>query len=299
MRLDQITVEVISVLRANAIESILLKGPTMAQWLYDHGERSYVDVDLLVPLEEYGRVGSVLTECGFVAPPEDLSLNRPRASREWIRATDDTVVDAHLWLEGIGIQPANVWEILAEGSEYMMVSGQQVAVLAPPARSLHVALHAAQNGRSGTQALKDLERAIDKVAIETWREAAELAITLDALPAFTTGLSLDPRGPDLLRRLSIELVHSVDVAVISAAVPHQVRSTALGWEWLSSRSTVRGKAGYIFQKLFPPPTWMKARYPAGQRGGVGLMMSYPQRWLKLARHLIPGLVTWMRARSRI
>lgn len=46
---DRIAAEVTSALRHAAIPTILLKGPSIARWLYPSGGRHYIDTDILVP----------------------------------------------------------------------------------------------------------------------------------------------------------------------------------------------------------------------------------------------------------
>jgi len=49
LHLDAVTAEVVEAFRAVGVRTILLRGPAVGKWLYQEvGDRSYVDVDLLV-----------------------------------------------------------------------------------------------------------------------------------------------------------------------------------------------------------------------------------------------------------
>src|ERR1700733_8351085 len=64
---DRISVEVISAMRAADIGPVLLKGPSIARWLYPDGGRSYVDTDILVPACDVDRTAAVLRSLGFTS----------------------------------------------------------------------------------------------------------------------------------------------------------------------------------------------------------------------------------------
>lgn len=64
LAVDRVTAEVVPALAAVGIRPILLKGPSIARWLYPSGGRSYGDTDLLVPPADFARAGSVLERPG-------------------------------------------------------------------------------------------------------------------------------------------------------------------------------------------------------------------------------------------
>src|SRR3954447_14600393 len=75
--IDRVTVEVSRELEAEGIPNLVLKGPSIAQWLYDNDEvRAYGDTDLLIPHECWSRAVEVLRRLDFT---HDISsLAHPR-----------------------------------------------------------------------------------------------------------------------------------------------------------------------------------------------------------------------------
>jgi len=66
LAVDQVTAEVVTALRARAIEPVLLKGPSFADWLYPDGLlRPYVDSDLLVAPAQQDAAAETLRSLGF------------------------------------------------------------------------------------------------------------------------------------------------------------------------------------------------------------------------------------------
>ena len=66
------TAEVVTAFKDAGIPTILLKGPSIARWLYPAGGRTYRDTDLLVPPSQFADAGSVLRSLGFTDLLEDF-----------------------------------------------------------------------------------------------------------------------------------------------------------------------------------------------------------------------------------
>ena len=124
----------------------LLKGPSIAAWLYGDGAaRRYADSDLLVapgPIDAQGRFfgSSDFTLWGY---------SWHRDSQTWLRRSDSSNVDLHRSVIGAFAPPDTVWHELAAHTDTLRVGGIDVEVLCLPARAVHVALHAAQHGDTG------------------------------------------------------------------------------------------------------------------------------------------------------
>src|SRR5438045_2780697 len=65
LRLRAVAADVVGVLRAAGIDSIMLKGPVIAAWLYAGEVRPWSDVDILVSPAQFDRAMSVLGSVGF------------------------------------------------------------------------------------------------------------------------------------------------------------------------------------------------------------------------------------------
>lgn len=287
---DRMTAELTGALSRQGVETILLKGASFATWLYGDGAiRPYGDCDLLIAPDKLGVAQQVLRDLGF----RDYSapLRHPRLdSHAWRR--DPDWVDLHSTLIGMRADPRQVWEILSQRTETQRIGGAEVRVLDPVARTLHVALHAAQHGRDEQKPLDDLARAVALLPAELWANAAQLAARLGATQAFATGLRLLAPGEVLASRLGLEGAGSVESALLIDPVP-----LALGFEHLSTVPGLRAKGLVILRELAPTRTFMRWWSPLARRSPAGLALAYCWRPLWLATRAIPGFRAWRRARA--
>ena len=292
LAVDRMTVEVVRALAGAGIPAILLKGPAILDQLYDPGEhRPYVDCDLLIPAAAEPAVADVLRQLGF-APGAGFGVPDPGVANEheWHRGVDH--VDLHGSLLGIGAPEESVWPILAADAPWMRVAGQPVRVLGPGALALLLALHAAADGPSGEKPLEDLRRGLARLGDTAWREAAELAQALDALPAFGAGLGLLPEGAQRLARLGVDPGYDVAIALRARAAPPIAHSL----ERIRRERTLRGKLRRIARGLAPTPTYMRRWSALAARGSAGLVLAYLWRPVWLVIQIAPGLRAWRRAR---
>ncbi len=288
---DRMTAELIDALSRRGVEAIVLKGPSFAEWLYGDGAvRSYGDCDLLIAPGQIAAAQQVLQDLGF----RDYSapLAHPRLeSHAWRR--DPDWVDLHSTLIGMRVHPEEVWRTLSQKTESQRIGGASLRVLDPVARTLHVALHAAQHGKDEQKPLDDLGRALELVPAELWTEAAELAERLGAIDAFATGLRLLPAGQALASRLRLGSAGSVESTLLVDPVP-----LALGFEHLSTVHGVGAKALIVLRELIPTPAFMRWWSPLARRGRAGLALAYCWRPVWLATRAVPGFLAWRRARRK-
>jgi hypothetical protein len=296
LRVDAVTAEVLRALEAAGVQSRVLKGASIARWLYEPSEpRSYADCDLLVRPADLPSAGAVLRALGFV--PEVDEAQMPQWWREhavgWLREGDSAVVDVHRTLAGASADEDRVWEALSEGEDRIAVGGIEAAVLAPAGRALHIALHAAQHGPEwGGSVTADLERALAQAGEETWRAAATLADRVDATAALATGLRLTPAGAELADRLDLPRGRPADVALRVGGAP----PVALGFEQLARAGGSVEGARLLARKIVPPPTFMRLWYPRAAQSRRALVVAYLWRPLWLLGHAPAGLRAWLRAR---
>src|SRR5204862_5144377 len=103
-------------LDAAAVGSIVLKGPTIARWLYTSEEpRGYRDCDLLVPSEAVETAETVLAGLGFERRYDVSGLPDwwVEHAHEWWRESDAVWVDLHDGLSGLGVDKETVWSLLS------------------------------------------------------------------------------------------------------------------------------------------------------------------------------------------
>lgn len=292
LAVDTVTAEVVTAMRDAGVRPLLLKGPSIATWLYgDDAPRPYGDSDLLVAPESYGPAEEVLRELGF----RPLAYPWPWESETWVRRFDQAAVDLHCSLVGAAAAPATVWEELAADAETLHVGGVDVEVLGIRAKALQIALHAAQHGAE-EQPLEDLARALRIADEQVWSEAGDLARRVDAVAAFATGLRLDPEGALLARRLTLPAESPPEVALRAQfVVPFSIALERL------RSGPLRARVHLFLRALVPSPLYMRnwsrmqmSRWPAvARRGRLGLWLAYLWRpiWLLLR---VPRAITAVR-----
>lgn len=286
---DVVAREVWAVLEEAGVESILLKGATLAEWLYDDREvRTYSDVDLLVESHDVGRAEKILGRLGFRTGDSTLPPETPHA-RPWHRPTDGAIVDLHWTVAGACVAPEEAWDVLRAHAVPATVGGGRVLVLDRPATSLMVALHASQHEVG--KPLEDLQRALDRVPLETWREACVIADRLDAGYGISRGVRMLPAGEELADQLGLPTTE------VLSAVAANPGSLVLGFERLSQTPGVGAKAKLISRELVPAPEFLRWRFPLARRGRGGLALTYLGRPAWLAWRAFPSARAWRRARG--
>jgi Uncharacterised nucleotidyltransferase len=298
LALDRATAEVVTAFRSSQIATILLKGPAMARWLYAEGmARGYADIDLLIPEERFEEAESVLETLAFTPHPlETIEGDWERYSHTWNREEATIGVDLHRTLVGVGVRPAELWDVLSRRVEPMSVGGVDVDVLQPGARALVLALHTAKDGPRIGKARHDLGHAIARLPVEVWRDTMEVAEQIGAIGALAAGLRLVvPSGVELAETLGLAAEAPPDVAI---RAQQGAPPLAVGIGWLLSTPGRRGKLRLIARKLFPPAGYLRAWTPLARRGRLGLAAAYLWRPLWVLWHALPAVRAWLRVRNR-
>lgn len=295
LAVDRATAEAVVALRDAGVRAIVLKGPSFDAWLYESGEpRLYGDIDLLIAAQDERSAGPALEALGYGV----RSAREPEAVTQhatvWVRPTDGMHVDLHRTLGGVGASGVDPWEVLVPGVESMRVGGTEVEILSEPGRALHVALHAALPGPGSRKTLLDLSRALERLPVETWIAAAELAALLKAQGAFESGLRRLPAGAALADTLELAPERSVQAALLSDSAPY----SALTVDRLSNARGTRAKLGILLPRLFPRPDFMRVWYPVAKRGRLGLALAYVRRFAWLIVAAPRAVAAWRRARRR-
>ncbi len=275
----------------------------MARWLYDDpGERTYVDIDLLVGPDQFEIAQHGLAELGFQLWPASGQARRGAqlgadgrpeefaVAEEWVRGeTLHEVVDLHRTLYLLSASPALVWQRLSADTSQMEVAHARVEVPSPAVSALIIGLHAAKHGATLPAPLRDLQLALDRVDAGTWREAAALAKELGGGAAFAVGLRLDPRGRELADQLRLPAGPRF-VRLLASSPP----ATALGVERIIAARGVRARLRLAGRALAPSPASMRNVHPLARQGGWGLAVAYLWRPFYLAARLPRGVHAWLR-----
>lgn len=226
LAVDAYSAEVVAALNARGVESILLKGPSIADWLYSGQARMYVDADLLIAPSSLRLATDALRELGFA--PFDAFVSAH--AHPWRREADHAEIDLHLTIWGAGRPPGGVWSVLHSCSEVRVVGRTEMRVLTRPALAMHLALHAAQHRDNLLKPREDLRRALEREPVTVWLEAERIADRLWALGPFADGLKLSPAGERVLAQLPLSrLAARLDSEHAQLAIAFARALTARGW----------------------------------------------------------------------
>lgn len=284
LAVDAVSLEVAEALGNAGVDTLLLKGPSIATWLYeDPATRSYTDSDLLVDPERMAAARATLAALGF--QPEFGPLAHPGMesppSQPWRR--DRFAVDLHATLAGATVEAREVWTVLRAGATEQSVGGRALLVLGETERLAHIALHAGHHGPAVERPVEDLRRALARIEIDGWRAAADVAAQIGALATFAAGLGLLPEGRALLAHLGLETAdrgRSPDLPV------------AAGIARLGEASGFRAKASLLRHEILPSADFMRWWTPLARRSRRGLVAAYAWRWVYLLWH---GARVWIGA----
>lgn len=271
------------------VESLLLKGPAFAQWLYEEPRRrAYLDIDLLVAPHCFASAESALAELGFQLVPRMFTAHHTVWRRNGLLDLD---VDLHHGVVGVGAPPELAWPRIAEGAETIEVLGERIAVPGLPAMALILGLQVLQDGGENAKHQEDLRRALERTDITTWKAAAELARELRADGAFGLGLRFVPGGGQMADRLELPASASRRLLLWARRAP----PTASGIERLVSTKGAMGKLRLLRVELVPSAEFMRWWYPPARRSRWGLAAGYVWRPIWLALKLPGGVRAWLKA----
>jgi len=287
LALDAAAVEVGSALAAAGVRPVLLKGPSITHWLYDHpADRVYSDIDLLVAPSALSPATTTLEGLGFRYVAESWS------SSVWVRRGSGVNVDLHTALLGVGLPPEPAFAVLTRKTETLQLARGTVTVLALPARTVHVVLHATQHGALERTSLEDLRRSLANLSPAAWEEASALAAELQAVPAFGAGLRLLPEGRALAETLGLPTSLTTLVAMRAASAP----PVSEGLMSLAATPGFGPKLRLIAREVAPTSAYLRTHIPIARRGRLGLAVARVWRPIWLLLRLGPALVAILRAR---
>jgi hypothetical protein len=273
--IDALTAEVASAFTGEGIETLVLKGPVLARWLYPGEARPYVDSDLMVAPGNRARAVGALKRLGFVEHrpwmPTPLSLDIGRTT--FSRSGGGGMVDLHCQLPGLDGDPDAIWGRLSASAERQVIGGVELRVPDRDVVLLHVALHAAQHANMvDGKPLEDLRRALACVKESEWSSALGLARAYRGVPAFAAGLRLLPEGGDLACRLDLGEEGSLKYALLREDVIAEEL-----YALLSADAGIRSKLTIAARRGFPGPDYMRWWSPLARRGRRGLAGAYVWR----------------------
>jgi hypothetical protein len=197
VRLEQDLVTVSSALASEDIPHRVLKGPAVARLDYpDPGMRTFEDIDLLVPHQEFKRAVSALGLVGYhrLTPPSQRGAVRQLASSVTLVSESQLEVDLH---RGLFVGPAEITPVADDiwsESEPIRVGAAQLHALSREQRLL-AAAHAvvAPDRQVRLSRLRDLAQMLLSPALEPER-LIQVAETWGALFVLRRAIALTWAG---------------------------------------------------------------------------------------------------------
>jgi hypothetical protein len=280
LAVDAVGAEVIAAFRADGIPSILLKGRSIARWLYPRGGRSYGDTDVLVQEGDVAAAEAVLRRLGFTHKMDGWASAERMAhevAHSYIRS--DGNIDLHWSIHHVPVAPDVVWETLSAHTTTLALGRVEATVLDTTALALHVVLHAAQHAK-GKHTGEDLRRAVSVLSAQEWAGVAALAAALDVEDLLALGLRLDPAG------------EAEELAAWMAYAPRGANSM----DMLAAAPGLGSKLRVARWALLPSPGRVRSEFPT-TRGA--LLDAYCRWWAMVARTAVPALRYAVNRRRRL
>ena len=273
--------EVGTLLRLAGVPCLHIKGPTVATWLYDEGERPWGDVDILVSPTRMDDALEVLIDSGFAYRDRGLRwrTSEDHALTLWhdpagVQGPSGAAeVDVHHRFQGIEADPERAFEELWRRREPATLAQLDVWFPDLTTRALLVVLNVARDPGSG-RAREDLRRLVASGDDRDWARAIALATRLDALESLRAGLELDPDGRDLVARTALA---DVTISAVTRLRVQGSSRTALRIEELRDlgpAAKVKAVAGWVV----PSPAVIRYRDPTAAGSTWRMARAYAVRY---------------------
>jgi len=265
---------VTSLLSGAGIETVSMKGPLFARWLYgDAGMRRFVDLDLLIDPAQRDRALQALGAAGY-ALPAGLSAAAARTvfagTGAWPLAHATAIgIDLHWKLQAVGFgSPLPSGDLLRD-SATTAVAGGAIRIPAPTHAAALALLHAAKHLWASLELTLAIAHLMRRADVD-WPRVYELARRAGAWNGAAAGLALAARifdvdlPRDLRDRIQPGAVRPlVDAALRFLAMP-DVAGAPLREELAAHRAGLDGpgdRLRYAAWRLLAPTPLEAAWWP--------------------------------------
>ena len=154
--------KVLSVFKINGIEAITLKGTVLAEQLYGNpGLRTTVDIDILVPLEEMSRAGSVLREMDYQKTEPQEDRDHPFHTVYCRQTKFPVYVELHWDLEDPGLVSISLPQVWNR-AQPLQLPGGAILVLSPEDNLLFLSNTFAKQDGQRLRSLCDITELVKK-----------------------------------------------------------------------------------------------------------------------------------------
>ena len=223
-------VKLLECFKANNIDAVPFKGPTLALSVYgDVGLRQFADLDVLVRQQDVPRVKELLIGCGFKPTPELTTAQHAALLRFDCACNfdngDGVVLDLH-WRfvephSALVFDPSPLWDRL----DPVTIGGNQLMTLSPEDLLLVLCLHGFTHFWERLGWICDVASLVDQRKDLDWQQVLENA-----------------NGLGMRRILLLGLVLATDL--LDATLPPEIRKMGSG------DAVVKRLAGEIQEQLF-------------------------------------------------
>lgn len=270
LQLEQTLVRVCDVLHDADIDPRVLKGPAVSRTVYDDAAtRSFVDVDVLVPSDDFDRAVATLAATGYMRALPELRQGFDQRFAKSATFVDDRgcQVDLH---RTFVIGPFGLMintDELFRSHEVVEIAGRRLRSLAPEEQFLNVCYHAALGDvPPRLSVLRDVAEVLLRVQMDTARVLAlarrwrgEIVVARAVRLAWT---ALRPQDvPSLVDWAFGFRPRWRDRALLASYVStHRSNS----WKYLASASVIPGfgaKLSYLRALLTPQRRFLVHRAP--------------------------------------
>jgi len=281
------------VLRNAGVPHVFIKGPSLEGWLLQPGERSFSDVDVLLPPSGEASARRALLEAGFV---DTTMSNRPgefvQHARTFRSSAHAYEVDVHREYPGLDTDPVGAWTALYADRVAMEVGHRTIPVPSPEWRALILVLTAARAGTLTNREVVALQRAVDRLSIRFWNSVAGRARKVQAVGPLRAGLTLADGGAALAVRIGLHQRPSAQWLLTARSAPppaiELAALSALPW---------RARLHRVAAEAFPSPSFMRKQSPSADHTLASLLKAYARRWMSLIGRM-PGYVSAVRTARR-
>ena len=315
MQLTTQLFQILERLKGQGIPALVLKGPVLAQQLYDQPfGREFMDLDILVPTEVVGQVIALLGADGFEAQFRLNSALLTRFQTDWCEMAlyhreKKILLEIHwgLFPPGYSFSPAA--EIPWEATGQVFIAQRSITTLSIENQLLFACLHQAKHNWSRFGWVMDLAALVKQSPHLNWKEVEHRAGRFGTARMIRVSLQLIQNlfgvplpsaiakwaTPD---RESESIARRVEQRLLSAD-PNAGERIGTDSLFRAAMESRHDRAVYWFQSIFRPTPleWALVPLPDWLRG-----MYYPIRVVRLLiRHtagILNALYTGSRTQSR-